>query len=356
MAARALPELPWTELLRRTVRDTIDDDCFALAAQLSYYLCLAFFPALLFLLALSSFFSLHVATDDVAGALGPFVSPELLALIQDQMRRLADANDGGLLTVGVLGALWGTSTALVAIVSSVNRAYDLPETRPWWRVRLTAALLTLALAVIVIAAGTLVIAGPTIARLLGLVDTNAAMWVWNVVRWPAAFALVAFGVGLIYYYAPDADQDWLWVTPGAVVATVLWLGSSLAFKFYLAAFTDYQGSYGAVGGIIVLLLWLYLSGLGILIGAELNAEIDRAMPYGAAPLTDTASGRRVIGARAGRLFERLKDAPPSRAETTHSRSGPPKGQPASEGIVPGLAFTAIVLAVRGARRVLGKSS
>ena len=162
-----------------------------------YYLCLAFFPALLFLLALSSFFSLHVATDDVAGALGPFVSPDLLALIQDQMRRLADANDGGLLTVGVLGALWGTSTALVAIVSSVNRAYDLPETRPWWRVRLTAALLTLALAVIVIAAGTLVIAGPTIARLLGLVDTNAAMWVWNVVRWPAAFALVAFGVGLI---------------------------------------------------------------------------------------------------------------------------------------------------------------
>jgi len=356
MAARALSQLPWTELLRRTVRDTIDDDCPALAAQLSYYLCLAFFPALLFLLALSSFFSLHIVTDDVAGALGPFVSPELLALIQEQMRRLADANDGGLLTVGVLGALWGSSSALVALVSAVNRAYDLPETRPWWRVRLTAAFLTLALAFIVIAAGTLVLAGPTIMRLLGFVDTNVAMWVWNVVRWPAAFGLVAFGIGLIYYYAPDADQDWLWVTPGAIVATILWLVSSLAFKFYLGAFTDYEGSYGAVGGIIILLLWLYLSGLGILIGAELNAEIDRAMPYGAAPLTDTTSGRRVIGSRAGRLFERLKGAPPSQAETKRSQSPAPKGASPSDGIVPGLAFAAIVLALRGARRMLGKPS
>src|SRR5687767_6408860 len=231
MTSRALPSVPWTELVRRTVRDTIDDDCPALAAQLSYYLCLAFFPALLFLLALSSFFSLHIVTDDVAAALGPFVSPALLTLIQDQMRRLADANDGGLLTVGVLGALWGSSSALAAIVSAVNTAYDLPETRPWWRVRLTAALLTVALAVIVIAAGALVLAGPAIMRLLGLVDTNGAMWIWSLVRWPAAFALVACGVGIIYYYAPDADKDWLWITPGAVVATTLWLVSSVAFKF-----------------------------------------------------------------------------------------------------------------------------
>jgi len=340
--------------VRRTVRETIDDDCPALAAQLSYYLCLAFFPALLFLLALSSFFSLQVATDDVARALGPFVSPELLALVQDQMQRLADANDGGLLTVGVLGALWGSSSALVAIVSSVNRAYDLPETRPWWRVRLTAALLTLALAVTVIAALTLVIAGPTVMRLFGLVDSSAAMWVWNLVRWPAAFALVAFGIGLIYYYAPDADQDWAWVTPGAIVATILWLVSSLAFKFYLGAFTDYEGSYGAVGGIMILLLWLYLSGLGILIGAELNSELEHAMPYSAAPLADATSGRRVIGPRAARLFERLKREPPSKTATVEDSSRAREGDRSPSSMVPGLAFTASVLALRGPRRVLGK--
>jgi membrane protein len=347
--------LPWTEIVRRTVRDTIDDDCLGLAAQLAYYLCLGLFPALLFLLALSSFFSLHTLTDDVAGALGPFVSAEVLALIQDQMRRLAQADDGGLLTVGVLGALWGTSAALAAIVSAVNRAYDLEETRPWWRVRLTAALLTLALAAIVIVAITLVMAGPTLTRLLGIPDDNLAwMWAWNLVRWPAAFALVAFGIGVVYYYAPDADQDWLWVTPGAVVATVLWLLSSIAFKFYVGSFADYEGSYGAVGGFIVLLLWLYISGLGILIGAELNAELERAAPHGATPLTEQASGRRVIGPRAARLFERLKSASAGDERAAVPAAADRAAAPPS--LVPGLVFSALVLALRGPRRLLRRPS
>ena len=346
----AASPLPWTELVRRTVRDTIDDDCLGLAAQLSYYLCLALFPALLFLLALSSFFSLHTLTDDVAGALGPFVSSEVLALIQDQMRRLGQANDGGLVTVGVLGALWGSSAALVSMVGAVNRAYDLQETRPWWRVRLTAASLTVALAAIVLAAVTLVMAGPGLARVLGIADSSVTwMWVWNLVRWPAAFALVAFGIGLVYYYAPDADQDWLWVTPGAIVATILWLGASVGFKFYVVTFTDYEGSYGAVGGIIILLLWLYLSGLGILIGAELNAELEHATPHGAEALTDAESGRRVIGPRAARLFERLRSNPPQPVAPSPSPGAPETGRWAA---LTGLAFTAVVFAVRGPRRVV----
>ena len=349
MSEGARPALPWTELVRRTVRETIDDDCLGLAAQLSYYLCLALFPALLFLMALSSFFSLNTLTDDVAGALGPLVSPELLALLQDQMRRLAQADDGGLLTVGVLGALWGSSAALVALVSAVNRAYDLKESRPWWRVRLIAVLLTLALAAIVIAAVTLVMAGPTLTRILGIADSNAGwMWVWNLVRWPAAFALVAFGIGLVYNYAPDADQDWLWVTPGAIVATALWLAASVAFKFYIARFTDYEGSYGAVGGIIILLLWLYLSGLGILIGAELNAELEHATPHGAEAITDAESGRRVIGARAARLFERLRSAPPQPVVVSSVK---PPG-PDRWAALAGLAFTTAVFAARGPKRVL----
>jgi membrane protein len=344
--------LPWTELVRRTVRETIDDDCLGLAAQLSYYLCLALFPALLFLLALSSFFSLDTLTDDVAAALGPVVSPEILTLIQDQMRRLGDANDGGVVTVGVLGALWGSSSALAAIVSAVNRAYDLTETRPWWRVRLTAALLTLALAAVVILASTLVVAGPTLTRMLGVAADNTVwMWVWNLVRWPAAFALVAFGIGLVYNYAPNADQDWLWVTPGAIVATLLWLISSFIFKFYISTFTNYEATYGAVGGIIILLLWLYISGLGILVGAELNAEIEHAMPYSVTPLTDSETGRRVIGARAARLFDRLQAAA--------AASAPAVPAPRDEGgtrwsLLPGLAFTATVLGLRGPKRVLGR--
>ena len=343
--------LPWTELVRRTIRETIDDDCPGLAAQLSYYLCLALFPALLFLLALSSFFALHTLTDDVAAALGPVVSPEILTLIQDQMRRLADSNDGGLVTAGVLGALWGSSSALAAIVSAVNRAYDLTETRPWWRVRLTAALLTVALAAVVIMASMLVVAGPTLTRMLGVPADNALwMWGWNLVRWPTAFALVAFGIGLVYNYAPNAEQDWLWVTPGAIVATLLWLVSSFIFKFYISTFTNYEATYGAVGGIIILLLWLYISGLGILVGAELNAEIEHAMPYSVAPLTDSETGRRVIGARAARLFDRLKTAAaaPAPAVPVARDEGRTRWS-----VLPGLAFTATVLGLRGPKRVLG---
>ena len=102
-------------------------------------------------------------------------------------------------------------------------------------------------------------------------------------QWPLVFALVTTGIGLIYYFGPDADQDWVWITPGAVAATVLWLLISLLFKLYVANFTDYEGSYGTVGGVIVVLLWFYVSGIAILTGAELNAEIEHASPYGKAP-------------------------------------------------------------------------
>jgi len=302
--ARAWSTIPWTELARRTVRESIDDDCLGLAAQLSYYLCLALFPGLLFLLALASFFSLDLLTDEVAGALGSLLSPEILRLIQDQMQRLSQQDDGGLLTLGVLGAIWGSSSALVAIVTAINRAYDLQETRPWWRVRLRAIALTLVLALLVIGALSAILAGPQLARSLGIpLDSPLGEWVWNLLRWSAGFALIACGVAVIYHYAPDADQDWIWVTPGALLAAALWLVSSLAFKFYVARFTDYEATYGAVGGIILLLIWLYIAGLGILVGAELNSEIEHASAFGQTPMTDAASGRRVIGARAARVFE-----------------------------------------------------
>src|SRR6187397_1351682 len=157
----------WSELARRTWREVIDDDVLGLAAQLSYYLFLALFPALLFLLALASFFPLSDITDDVGRSLGPFVSPQVLALIQDQMRRLADNENGGLLTFGVAGALWSSSAAIVSIVDALNRAYDIEEGRPWWKVRLLAIGLTLGVALLILLALSLVLVGPSVAEWLG---------------------------------------------------------------------------------------------------------------------------------------------------------------------------------------------
>jgi membrane protein len=296
--------LSWRELIRRTWHESVDDDVLGLAAQLSYYFFLALFPAILFLLALGSFFPLSNLTDDIGRLLSPVVSPQVVALIQEQMHRLANNQDGGLLTFGVVGALWSSSAALVSIVGALNRAYDISEGRPWWKVRALAVALTLGVAVTVLVGLSLVLAGPALAERLGAATGLGAPfeWAWLIAQWPLVFAIVAFGIGLIYYFAPDADQDWAWITPGAVLATILWFAGSLFFKVYVSRFTDYEGAYGTVGAVIVVLLWFYVSGIAILIGAELNAEIEHASPYGKPPGQKNAQGKRLIGARAARAF------------------------------------------------------
>ena len=211
--------LTWRDLAVRTYHEVVDDDVLGMAAQLSYYFFLALFPAILFGLAVASFFPLQSLTDDLSRVLGPVVSPEVLKLIQDQMQRLGNTDSGGLLTFGVLGALWSSSAALVSIVDALNRAYDIEESRPWWKVRLVAMGLTIGLAVFILVALTLVLAGPTIATWLDerLGMGSALKWTWLMLQWPVALALVALALGVVFYFGPDADQDWAWITPGAVV-------------------------------------------------------------------------------------------------------------------------------------------
>jgi membrane protein len=297
--------IPPRDLALRVWREISDDDVLGLAAQLSYYFFLALFPAILFLLALASFFPLANLTDEIGRSLGPVVSPQVLSLIQDQMTRIANNEDGGLLTFGVAGALWSSSAALVSIVGALNRAYDIKEARPWWKVRLLAIGLTIGVAVFILVAMSLVLLGPMAADWLGRRTGLGApfKWTWLILQWPLVFVLVTTAIGLVFYFGPDAEQDWVWITPGAVLATILWLVASLAFKLYVANFTDYEGSYGTVGGVIVLLLWFYVSGIAVLVGAELNAEIEHASPYGKAPGQKNAQGKRLIGRRAARAYE-----------------------------------------------------
>jgi membrane protein len=301
--------LSWSELLKRTAKESSDDDILGLAAQLAYYFFLALFPAVLFILALASFFPLTNVIDDIVGALRPIAPADVLRLVEDQLRRISNADSGGILTIGILGAIWSSSAAVIAIVGSLNRAYDIEEGRPWWKVRLTAIALTLGLAVLVLASFTLIVAGPAMASQFassfGLGPTFD--WTWKILQWPVAFLLVSTAVGLVYYFAPDAEQEWAWITPGAVIATLLWLVVSLVFKFYLAHFADYNATYGAVGGVIVLMLWFYISGLAILVGAELNAEIEHASPYGKEPGEKAPGQKKKIGAAAARAYkERLE--------------------------------------------------
>jgi len=296
--------ISWRELVTRTAKETVADDCLGLAAQLSYYLFLALFPAILFLLALGSFFPLHDLTGDIVRLLQPIASREMIALLTEQMQRISQQENGGLLTFGVLAALWSSSAAMVAVTSSLNAAYDIEEGRPWWKVRLIAIGLTIALAVFFLLSFTLVLAGPTIAEYLGrtLHLGTVFEWTWKVLQWPIAFVLVTTAIAIVYYVAPDAEQDWAWISPGALVATTLWLIASLGFKIYVTSFADYNATYGAVGGVMVLLLWFYVSSLAILVGAEMNAEIEHASPHGKDPGEKRPGERRAIGARAARAW------------------------------------------------------
>jgi membrane protein len=339
--------MTWRDLVVKTYHEVLDDDVLGLAAQLSYYFFLALFPALLFGLALASFFPLGTLTDDISALLGPVVSPEVLSLIQEQMQRLGNAESGGLLTFGVVGALWSSSAAVVSIVDALNRAYDIEESRPWWKVRLTAIGLTLGLAIFILAALTLVLAGPSIA---GYLDERVGLgsafrWTWLVLQWPVAILLTATALGLVFYFGPDAEQDWVWITPGAVIGSLLWLVVSLATKVYVANFTDFNAAYGTVGGVMVVLLWLYVSGIAILVAAELNAEIEHASPHGKAPGQKTPSGRRVLGARAARLLEAHPPEAPRVAPTPHATPAP-AAPVAGSSVVLGAVAAAVILGVR----------
>lgn len=302
--------LGWKEIVARTGREMLADDCLNLAAQLAYYFFLALFPALLFLVAIISFMPVSGLLDAITGTLARVAPSEVITIIQNQVLKIAHEKNGGLLTLGMLGAIWSTSSGVTAIIDTLNKAYDIQEGRPWWKVKLLALGLTIALAAFIVVSFGLIIAGPTLAE-------KVAVWfhmgpafalTWKILQWPVVFLLVTLAMALIYYFAPDADQEWIWITPGSVIATGLWLVISLAFKFYVTQFGSYNATYGAIGGVIVLMLWFYMSALSVLAGAELNAEIEHASPYGKDPGEKVVGEKKKIGAAAERAWEQDRAA------------------------------------------------
>jgi membrane protein len=295
--------LTWRELATRTYNDANQDNALGLAAELSYYFLLSLVPTIVCLVALASFLPPQTIQEMIE-SLRRFAPGEVTTIVRDQLTALANRSNQGIFTFGLLFALWSSSAAMVSLSSALNRAYDIEEARPWWKVRLTAIFLTIGVAVFVVLAFGLVIVGPTLAdQLAQRMGLGAAFTTsWKILQWPFAFALVTVGLGLIYYFGPDAEQDWEWVTPGAVFGTALWLLASLAFKIYVTRFGTYNETYGSLGGVIVTMLWFYLSALAIVIGAEMNAEIEHASPHGKEPGEKVPGQKKKIGAAAAREF------------------------------------------------------
>ncbi|HEY6215460.1 MAG TPA: YihY/virulence factor BrkB family protein [Pyrinomonadaceae bacterium] len=273
--------LSWFELAKRVWHEVQEDNVFGRAAELSYYFLLALFPFLIFLTSIIGFVlgSGTGTRHTLFNYLARIMPPSAFQLLDNTMWEVSSSSGGGKLSFGFLAALWAASNGLSAITESLNTAYDLTESRPWWKQRLTAISLTVALSVLIILALVLVVAGGHIAD--GLAATyglgDAFPLTWKIIQWPVVLACMVLAFALIYYFAPDFhEQAWKWLTPGAAIGVALWLLVSIAFRVYLHFFNSYSATYGSLGAVIILMLWLYFTGAAVLIGGEVNSEIENA--------------------------------------------------------------------------------
>jgi membrane protein len=274
------------ELGRRLWDESQRDELLGRAAQLSYYALLALFPALIFLTALMGLFSVQSFMPELMSYLRNVLPADALSMVQRFLTQVAEGSGANILSLGALGALWASSSGVTAIMDALNVVFGVKEDRrPFWRVRLTAIVLTTGLAGFVIMSLALVLYGPTIGRWIAdLMGFDVVFtWIWNVLQWPVIATLMLIVVAAIYHICPDRrHKRWRWVTPGSVFAVLMWLLVSLGFKAYVDNFGDYNKVYGSIAGVIVLMLWFYWSGMVLLLGGEINAEIEKAAAEGKA--------------------------------------------------------------------------
>ena len=272
----------------RVWKEIQGDKVFNRAAELSYYFLLALFPLLILL---TSVIGLVIGEQSelrqkLFNYLAQVMPPTALQLTDTTLREVSEASGGGKISFGVLATLWAASNGMGAITEALNIAYDVKESRPWWKQRLTAILLTIALSILIITALIIVLAGSKIAQGIAANYSFGSVftWTWKILQWPLAFAFIMLAFALIYYFAPDVkDQKWYWITPGSVIGVFLWLLVSFGFRIYLHFFDSYGKTYGSLGAVIILMLWLYLTGAAVLIGGEVNAEIEHAAAKAGAP-------------------------------------------------------------------------
>jgi membrane protein len=277
-----LPPSGWFATLKRTAREFQDDNLTDWAAALTYYSVLALFPALLVLVALLGLVGQYPQTTnsllDIIGKLGPSSAVDTFRQpIEGVVQSKGGA--GALLGVGLLGALWSASGYIGAFFRASNIVWDIEEGRPVWKLLPLRVVVTLVgvLAVAVVLIG-LVLTGPlaqAVGDVIGLGST--AVTVWNIAKWPVLLGIVITIISVLYYIAPNVKHPkFSWVTPGGIVAVLVWIVASVGFAFYAANFASYNKTYGSLGAMIVFLVWLWITNLAILFGAELNAELERS--------------------------------------------------------------------------------
>lgn len=270
----------WRYVLKQTIGEFSRDQCTDLAAALTYYAVLSLFPALLVVVSLLGVIGQGQRTSDTLLDLIGDISPGAAAeTLRQPIQQLVEAPSAGFaLVVGLLAAVWSASGYVGAFGRAMNRIYEVDEGRPAVKLRLQQLMLTFAsLIVVALVVLMLAVSGPVaeaVGGLLGAGDT--AVSVWNIARWPVLLLLVILGVALLYHASPNVEQPrFRWLSVGAAIAIVVWVVASLGFGVYVANFGSYNKTFGALAGVIVFLLWLWITNLALLFGAELDAELER---------------------------------------------------------------------------------
>jgi membrane protein len=254
-----------------------DHDIIDRSASLSYYFVFALFPGLLFLTALFGLLPTENLMEELLTYAAQVLPSESVTLIEGILREVVRGANLRLLSIGVLGSLWTASLGMVSVMSALNLALEVSDPRPWWKRRLIAIELTVGFSLFTLTALLLFIFGPTIGE--EVAEQVGLGWVFarlsRLASWPLVIVFVFMAVVLVYYLAPSVSQRWRDIVPGATFAVVGWLVVSYCFRLYVTHLTDFNKTYGSIGGVILLLFWFYLNAFVLLVGAEINVELAR---------------------------------------------------------------------------------
>jgi membrane protein len=269
----------WGGVLKRTVSEFRADNLTDWAAALTYYAILSIFPALLVFVSILGLIG-ESATQPLLDNLATVAPGPAQEIFTSAIENLNEGQGaaGVLLVVGLAGALWSASGYVGAFMRASNSIYEVEEGRPFWKLRPVQIAITIVMVILLaIGAIAVVLTGPLaeeVGNIIGL--GSAAVTAWDIAKWPVLVLLVSLMLSVLYWAAPNVKQPgFRWLTPGGVLAVIIWIAASAAFAFYVASFGSYNETYGSIGGVIVFLIWLWISNLAVLLGAELNAELER---------------------------------------------------------------------------------
>jgi len=270
------PPVPWKTFFKDLYKEIDEDGITNGAAALAYFLMLSIFPATIFLLSLLPYLPIPHLDQAIMDLLRQSMPPQAADMFMETVNSVLSTRREGLLSLGALGTIWAAMSGMKAVMDQLNVTYDVLDSRPFWKTRAIALMLVGMLGVLIISAfGLIVFGGVLQDKLAGAFGMNPVLLgAFVAFRWGVILVMLLTAFSITYYFGPDVEQDFKFITPGAVLGTLILVGAALGFKVYVENFGSYEATYGSVGAVIIMLLWLYVMGNVILLGSEVNALFE----------------------------------------------------------------------------------